>query len=251
MKLSFKKRLLGVVAAAGLSASAHALPVALELALVIDVSGSISAAEYNLQRQGYVNAFSSGAIQSSILSFAPSGGVAIGVFQFATNAAQVINWTLIDDAADLTAFIASLNAMARSGAIGGSTDISDGMSIARTGLGSNGYEGARLVMDVSGDGEDSQGGVAGVIAERNAAQVAGIVINGLPIGSVSLATYYLNNVVTTTGFVEAAANFTDFNDAVTRKIGREIIGDNPVPVPGLAWLLGVGLLGFGLNQKRK
>ncbi len=246
-------------AAAGLAATlslgiAQAVPVALELALVIDVSGSVNATEYNLQRQGYVNAFTNATVQANILSFAPAGGIAVAVYQFASDATTSISWTQIDDAGDLAAFIASLGGMARSGSgtVGSQTDISDGMAIARTGISANAYEGARLVMDVSGDGEDNVGGVAGVIAERNAAAAAGIIINGLPIGPASLATYYTNNVITATGFVEAASGFQDFNDAVIRKIGREVGGgDGTLPAPGIAWLLGAGLLGFGLQMRKR
>jgi hypothetical protein len=252
MKYLFKKGLVSCALAASLSITAQAAPVALELALVIDVSGSISAAEYALQRQGYVNAFSDPTIQANILSFAPSGGIAVGVFQFSTDATQVINWTLIDDAGDLTSFIGSLNAMSRSTTIGANTDVSDGMNIGIAGITGNGYEGARLVIDVSGDGVDNVGGVGGVIAARNNAQLQSIVINGLPIGPASVATFYQTNVITTTGFLEPAASFADFGDAVTRKIGREIIGggDDPLPLPGVAWMLGAGLLGLGTLVKR-
>jgi hypothetical protein len=253
MKDLLRKGLVSCAIAASLGVTAQATPVALELALVIDVSGSINAAEYALQRQGYVNAFSDPTVQANILSFAPSGGIAVGVFQFSTDATQVINWTLIDDAGDLTSFIANLNGMSRSTTIGTNTDVSDGMNIGITGINGNGYEGTRLVIDISGDGVDNVGGVGGVTSARNAAQLQGIVINGLPIGPASITTFYQTNVITNTGFVEPAATFADFNDAVTRKIGREITGggDDPLPLPGVAWMLGAGLLGLGSVVKRK
>ncbi len=249
MKYPLRTALASAMAALSFG-QAQAVPVALELALVIDVSGSISATEYALQRTGYVNAFSDPTIQANILSYAPSGGVAVAVYQFSTDAAVAINWVQIDSAGDLASFIASLGTMARLSS--GSTDVSDGIDIGRTGIQTNGFEGARLVMDVSGDGEDNVGGVAGVIASRNATSAAGITINGLPIGSASLTTYYNANVKTASGFVVAANTFADFESAVKTKIGREIIGgDDPIPAPGIAWLLGAGLIAVGGKMRAK
>ena len=54
---------------------AAAVPVAVELALLVDVSGSVDNSEYNLQKTGYVNAFKDAIIQSNIASL--TGGIAI------------------------------------------------------------------------------------------------------------------------------------------------------------------------------
>lgn len=67
-----KSRLLGALFAA-LSTSflplpVHAIAVDLELALVLDISGSVNKDEYILQRDGYVNAFLDPAIQGAIAS---------------------------------------------------------------------------------------------------------------------------------------------------------------------------------------
>ena len=47
--------------------SAYATSVDLELALLVDVSGSVNSSEYALQRDGYKNAFLSNAVQNAIL----------------------------------------------------------------------------------------------------------------------------------------------------------------------------------------
>ncbi len=64
------KKLLGAaVVAIPLAFSAtpsHAVPVGLELSLLIDVSGSVDANEYNLQKGGYISAFQSAAVQAAI-----------------------------------------------------------------------------------------------------------------------------------------------------------------------------------------
>ena len=46
--------------------SAYATSVDLELALLVDVSGSVNSSEYALQRDGYKNAFLSNAVQNAI-----------------------------------------------------------------------------------------------------------------------------------------------------------------------------------------
>jgi hypothetical protein len=54
------------IAAATLSTTAHAVPVSLELYLAADVSGSISDADFDLQRLGFASAFQSAAVKNAI-----------------------------------------------------------------------------------------------------------------------------------------------------------------------------------------
>ncbi len=62
------KPLAGLVGMLLVSAPAYALTeVDTELQLLMDVSGSVSASEFNLQLQGYVDAFYSQAVQDAIL----------------------------------------------------------------------------------------------------------------------------------------------------------------------------------------
>ena len=80
--MTFKLKAVAAALTLGLAAtSASAVPVDLGLSLVIDVSGSVSTAEYNLQMDGYANAFRSSAVQQNILG----GNVgAIGVLRAMT-----------------------------------------------------------------------------------------------------------------------------------------------------------------------
>ena len=92
---------------------------------------------------GYASAFDNSGIQSAILALAQSGGVVVNVIQFATNAGQVIGWTQLLTASDITNFATLIGGVARSTTLGGSTDVEDGIKLAIQLLGNNNYEGNR------------------------------------------------------------------------------------------------------------
>jgi hypothetical protein len=86
-------------------------------------------------------------------------------------------------------------------------------------------DGARRVIDVSGDGANTSGRAAS--AARDAAVARGVVINGLPILTVEpdLAAHYRNEVIGGAGsFLIAIDSYDRFAEAIVRKLVTEIAG---------------------------
>ncbi len=240
------------------SASA-ATAVQLELALLVDVSGSVDGTEFALQRNGYVAEFQDPAIQAAITTLATQtpgvGGLAVSYIMWSGASQQQLSvgWTLINDATSANAFAASILAASRP--YSGQTAIQDAIIYGTDSILNNGIDSARQVIDVSGDGSNNQG--AGGNSGQAHAMANGVdKINGLPIlgDEAGLLTYYQNNVQAGAGsFTLPASSFGDFEAAVGRKILAEINNTNPVPEggPGLviSAILFTGLAGLRMKLR--
>ncbi len=232
--------------------NAHAIPVDLELALGVDVSPSIDSTEFNLQRQGYIDAFNNPTIQNAINSGA-IGAIAVNYYYWDFNIEFQTGYTLIDDgtngiiASDFSAMIGGTSQGSTSG-----TGIANAIGFGSSSFGSNGFEGNRLVIDISGDGEENGTSLAGLQSIRDSAEANGITINGLAILGLdfpNLDEYYELNVQTSDGFTIAAADFSDFGNVVVTKLETEI--GNPIPEPPVYALLFVGLTLLYSTQRQR
>ncbi|SER41852.1 PEP-CTERM protein-sorting domain-containing protein [Nitrosomonas sp. Nm51] len=229
------------------SSFASAVLVDSELSLVIDISGSVDTSEYNLMMDGYANAFRDSAVQSNILN-GTHGAIAVNAVFFASSAftTSLDSYTLLNSVASINAFADTLDNFARPG--NGLTDIFDGMNkSSSTLLADNGFESTNLIMDVSGDGTSN---AFSTQAARNAAEAAGITVNGITIGSTSINTFYNNNVITSNGFSLHATDFTAFEAGVKQKLRIET-QTNPVSEPASLALFTLGLLSIAALRRNR
>lgn len=91
---------------------------------------------------------------------------------------------------------------------------------------------ARKVIDVAGDGINNEG--FGPDSAYRAFDFEGVTVNGLVIASddTEPVDYYRENVVRGPGaFVEVAAGYEDYADAMKRKLLREIFGSGYAALP--------------------
>src|SRR5262245_57737091 len=158
--------------------AAEGMPVDLELVIAVDVSGSIDPVEARLQREGYYAAFTNQkvirAIQSGVL-----GRIAVCYMEWAGSHYQrtVLDWTLIDNQESAQQFIAKLGDIPPTTQRW--TSISGAIDYAMTLFTASPFSSNRRVLDISGDGSNNNG--RSVVAARDEAVKAGVIINGLPV----------------------------------------------------------------------
>ena len=226
---------------------AQAQTVDIELALLVDVSGSVDSTEFNLQKQGYVNAFNDAAIQA-VFQSGKSAGITLIYWSGSAEQSQAVGWTLVNSAASSAAFASLIAATSRP--FSGNTAPGSALNYAAPLFFSNSFNSAKQIIDVSGDGAENEG--ANTLAARNAALALGIdQINGLPIlGESGLLAFYQNNIQGGAGsFTQAAASFNDFDAAIKAKIGKELTGGVPEPATWAMMVLGFGAVGFSLRRR--
>lgn len=208
--------------------------VDLLLVLAADISRSVDAAKFKLQREGYAAALTHKRVIDAIQSM-PSSRIAICYVEWSGASAQavVVDWTSIGTTAEAQAFAERVLAAPRlfmeRTAIGAAIDFSMAQ------FAHSPFKAPRHVIDVSGDGTNNVG--RDVTAARDQAVAAGTTINGLAILSEvplpfnplhthppgGLLKYYEENVIGGPGsFALAADNHEAFPRLVLSKLIKEI-----------------------------
>src|SRR5579885_979673 len=221
------RALVMILAASALWAPpARSRAVDLALILAIDVSGSVNAERWELQRRGYEAAFKSQEVMQSITS-GPHKAIVVTMVEWSgqNHQRQVVDWTVIDDPVSAATF-ASLMAEAPR-VYSDWTSISAALDFVVPLFKESGVTAGSNIIDVSGDGVNNQG--RPIDNARVDALAKGIVINGLPILSDydALDGYYEEHVIGGAGaFMEVVKDYSSFSKGVLSKLVREIAGND-------------------------
>jgi Protein of unknown function (DUF1194) len=195
------------------------------LALGIDVSRSISGADYIIQRDGLLAALADPYIRAAFLK--PADHITLAIFEWSGQDQQslILDWTEVHTPADLNRVSAKIATHIRQPGnlptgLGGALNYAlDLVARAPTDC-------AARVLDVSGDGRNNDGpGPEKVYARQD---FGDLVVNGLAIGEheADLVPYYRTVLIRGPGaFVEVAAKQTDFPAAIRRKLMRELTAE--------------------------
>jgi hypothetical protein len=214
-------------------------PVDLLLVLAADVSRSVDADKFKLQREGYAAAISDRRVLDAIAA-GRNHRIAVMFLEWSGvgNQKVVIDWTPIDGPKAAQGFGDRLIELSRSFA--DRTSISGGIDFAVAQFEHAPFTAERHTIDVSGDGTNNAG--RDVRQARDEALVLGITINGLVILSErplpwnpehtnppgGLANYYRVNVAGGPGsFVLEAKDFNSFGQAIVKKMIAEIADATP------------------------
>lgn len=203
------------------------------LALGLDISGSVDAAEYRLQMDGLADALDSPGVIDAFIAIEGTY-VRLFIYEWAGLNTQrvIVDWTDIADDTALADVAEALRSRARS-----PREVATALGVAME-FGANELNEQsdcwEKTLDISGDGESNIGPRPRDV--KDAGTVAGITVNGLVIGSDDarhseddrthlswLSDYFKRSVISgSDAFVETAIGFQDYRNAMTRKLLREM-----------------------------
>jgi len=202
------------------------------LVLAVDVSGSINAEEFKLQKEGIALALLDPAVQRAIRN-GPHGRIAVAYVEWGSpgGAAPVLEWRIVRDEASAREVGAALLAAPRTAQ--SYNAIGDAIVLRTAMIRACPCRAGRAVIDVSGDNRDMRSVIPATLAREEAAR-AGITVNALailqdasvgPSGKPFLVEAYEREVIGGPGaFVAVAESRTDFGRAIRRKMALEISG---------------------------
>jgi hypothetical protein len=239
--------LLGPTAAEATVKPVQAVDV--ELSLLVDVSGSINSTEFKQQKQAYENVFRDPAIISK-LTGGPTGLAAVN-FMYWSGASQqmeAVGWTLISDAASSNSFANAIGATTRP--YSGLTAIGEALLQGGISISNNGFDGARKIIDISGDGINNNGTASNIARDKLLNKNIVDTINGIVItSSNSVLNHYQTQVIGgDNAFAMQANSFADFEKALHKKLMTEL---TPVPEPSTYLMMASFLALLALAKRRK
>lgn len=189
---------------------------ALALVLAMDVSGSVSDADFLLQRDA-----TAAALEAPAVAQAARDRLALAVTMWGSAQHQVMGWRVLEGAADTAMAARALRRVERPE--GGGTDVAGALRHAVALHADAPCAADRRVIDLSGDGRH-MGQPGEMDAAVAAAVAAEIQVNALPIVTFAepdIAEWYRATVAPTGGFVVAASP-EGFARAIRLKITMDV-----------------------------
>lgn len=216
--------------------------VDLELVIAVDISYSMKPDDLAAQREGYAKAIVSEEFLRAVRA-GPAGKIALTYFEWSSTSDQkiIVPWRQIDGPGTAEAVATEITkAPVRRGS---RTSISSAIKFAASLFEQNPYSGPRRIIDISGDGPNSNGDP--VTSARDTALQQGIVIAGLPVMTNATPAdpadfqnidhidwYYEDCVIGGPGsFVVPITDRENFKAAIRTKLALEVAGRTPDQSP--------------------
>ncbi len=203
------------------------------LALGLDISGSVDADEYRLQLDGLAGALLNPDVVDAFLAM-PGINVRLFIYEWGGQASQntLVPWVEIARYEDLHNVAQTLRNNQRQ-AVRLSTALGQAMLFGARALASQ-PDCWRRTIDLSGDGESNSG--PSPLSVINAPELRGITINAIVIGADAppysdarqseisqLSSYFRTQVIRgPDAFVQTAIEFVGFEDAMAKKLLKEL-----------------------------
>ena len=214
---------MAILGAISLAAPVPAVACRLALVLAIDVSTSFDQRDYTLQRDGLASALRDPEVIGAFLSTGPSVALAAYEWSGQHNQRIILDWTLITNSGDMYAAASRIESFVRY-QTGFPTSLGRALSFGGDMLAAA-PTCARQTLDLSGDGRNNDSYPPEVAYEDEIFD--GVTVNALAVGGGepldSLVRYFGETVIRGQGaFVEVASNHEDFQEAMRRKLVREV-----------------------------